>query len=380
VLERRSYLLALTRSVRNNPVTAILGPRQCGKTTLARAFAAGRRATFFDLENPRDRARLAAPMAALERLSGLIVLDEIQRMPELFGLLRVLVDQPSPRRRFVVLGSASPRLVRGASESLAGRVGFVDLGGFDLREVGQDRCWDLWLRGGLPRSFLAPSDPASMEWREDFMRTFLERDIPQLGIGVPPETLRRFWTMVAHYHGQTWNASQFARSLGASEPTARRYLDILSGAYVVRQLPPWFENLRKRQVKAPKVYLRDSGLLHALLGIANESSLLSHAKAGASWEGFAIEQILATFPTRDAYCWATHGGAEIDLLLVLGGRRYGIECKLADAPTMTRSLAIAMQDLRLDRAFVIYPGEHRYLLTDKAEAVPLRGIGALRLG
>jgi hypothetical protein len=272
------------------------------------------------------------------------------------------------------LGSASPRLIKGASESLAGRIAFVDLSGFDLSEVGTAEYHKLWLRGGFPLAFLAAEDTNSCQWRNDFIRTFLERDVPQLGITVPAETLRRFWTMVSHYHGQVWNAAEFARSLGTAEATARRYLDILSGAYLVRQLPSWFENLRKRQVKSPKIYVRDSGLLHALLGVSNEHDLAGHPKLGASWEGFAVEQILSLRDTRDAYFWATHTGAELDLMILSGIRRIGFEIKYTDAPRTTRSMHIALKDLQLDRLYVLHPGQHTYPLDKKITALSIRDL------
>ena len=372
MIERSTLYETVTRALAANPVVAMLGPRQCGKTTLARMIAATREdCEFFDLESPVDIGRLSAPMQALAPLQGLVIIDEIQRRPELFQLLRVLVDRPDNNAVFLVLGSASPHLVKGASESLAGRVGFVDMSGFTLAEVGHDRRWELWTRGGFPRSFLAPGDEASYAWRQDFMRTFLERDIPQLGITVPAETLRRFWTMLAHYHGQLWNGAEFARALGSSEPTARRYLDILCGAYVVRALPPWYENLKKRQIKSPKVYVRDSGVLHALLSLENHRDLQAHPKLGASWEGYVLEQVVAAAPTRDVYFWATHGGAELDVLVFSHGRRYGIEIKYADAPTMTKSLRVAMEDLRLHKASVVYPGDRAYPLDDRVRVIPL---------
>src|SRR4030067_1489410 len=305
-----------------HPAAALLGPRQCGKTTLARMIAEHEHSTFFDLENPVDVRRLSVRMRALEGLSGLVVVDEVQRQPSLFELLRVLVDRPQNEARFLLLGSASPRLVKDVSESLAGRIGFVELSGFDLREVGPENHAFLWIRGGFPKSFLASNDSTTMIWREDFIRTFLERDIPQFGITIPAETLRRFWTMIAHYHGQVWNAAEFARSLGTSANTVRRSLDILSGAYMVRGLPPWFENIAKRQVKAPKIYIRDSGVLHALLQLRTLADLQSHPKLGAAWEGFALEQAIGLLKTRDAYFWATHAGAELDLLVRAVGRRY----------------------------------------------------------
>ena len=360
-----------------NPVVALLGPRQCGKTTLAHQVAAGRRAQYFDLEDPADAARLANPHQALGSLRGLVILDEIQRRTELFGILRVLADRPRTPARFLILGSASPGLMRGASDTLAGRVGFVEMGGFDLEEVGARQLKRLWRRGAFPRSFLARSEAESLHWREDFIRTFLERDMPQLGVTVPAATLRRFWTMTAHYHGQIWTAAEFARSLGSSEGTARRYLDLLAGALVLRSLLPWFENVAKRQVKAPKVYIRDSGLLHALLAIRDERGLQRHPKLGASWEGLAIEQILSVLKPRDAHFWATHGGAELDLFLLKDGRRLGFECKYADAPRMTRSMHAALADLSLDRLWVVYPGEKAYKIHDRVEALPLDQIGKL---
>ncbi len=358
-----------------HPIAALLGPRQCGKTTLATVFAeAFKSSKVFDLENPLDVQRLSAPMTVLEGIGGLIVIDEVQRKPELFELFRVLADRRILDQRFLILGSASPALVKGVSESLAGRVGFVDLGGLTVDEVGMESRDTLWIRGGFPRSFLAQDDVASLAWRDSFIRTFLERDIPQLGIGVPAETLRRFWTMIAHYHGQLWNASAFGRSMGVSENTARRYLDILAGAFMVRVLPPWYENLKKRQVKAPKVYLRDSGLLHALLQLGDHHAVLGHPKLGASWEGFVVEYLLDIFGSREAYFWATHNGAELDLMLLIGGRRYGFEFKFSDAPGRTRSMGIAVQDLGLDHLWVVYPGAESYPLDRRITVVGLSDI------
>jgi predicted AAA+ superfamily ATPase len=367
----------VTEKLGTNPVVALLGPRQCGKTTLARQVVDSYdSAEYFDLENPVDNGRLAEPMQALGELGSLVVIDEIQRMPGLFEVIRVLVDRPAQRSRFLVLGSASPQLVKGVSESLAGRVAFVDMAGFDLDEVGDDALARWWNRGGLPRSFLGASDRASFAWRQDFVRTFLERDIPQLGINVPAETLRRFWTMVAHYHGQIWNAAEFARSLGASEPTARRYLDILSGSYVVRALPPWHESIKKRQVRSPKVYVRDSGVLHALLSLETMREVRGHPKLGASWEGLALEHVCRIAQTRDVYFWATHTGAELDLLVFWRGKRIGFEFKYTDAPAMTKSLASAMTTLSLDRAYVVYPGDKEYPVGKAARAIPLPKAGA----
>jgi predicted AAA+ superfamily ATPase len=371
LIERIDAIDRIKSGFRVHPIVALLGPRQCGKTTLARMIGESEPCTFFDLENPVDVRRLSAPMMALEVLSGLVVIDEVQRRPDLFELLRVLVDRHQNPARFLLLGSASPYLVKGVSESLAGRIGFVDLAGFNLWEVGVGRKTSLWIRGGFPRSFLAEDDRDSMAWREDFIRTFLERDIPQFGITIPAEKLRRCWTMVAHYHSQVWNAAQFARSLGTSENTARRYLDILSGAYMVRVLPPWFENIRKRQVKAPKIYIRDSGILHALLQLPTWQDLHGHPKLGASWEGFVLEHVIGALRSRDAYFWATHGGAELDLLTLVRGKRYGFEFKYADAPGRNRSMHAAIEDLGLEHLWVIYPGQQEYALDAKISVIPL---------
>ncbi len=374
MIDRPEPLESIRWVFRVHPIAALLGPRQCGKTTLARVLAEQEPCTFLDLENPVDVQRLSAPMTALQGLEGLVVIDEIQRQPKHFELLRVLVDRPDNPAHFLVLGSASPKLVKGVSESLAGRVGFVDLSGFSLREAGTDRLRRLWHRGGFPRSFLAAGDEASYAWRQDFIRTFLERDIPQLGIATPSETLRRFWTMIAHFHGQVWNAAELARSLGASEKTARRYLDILAGAFMVRILPPWFENLKKRQVKAPKIYLRDSGLLHALLQLESPDQVQGHPKLGASWEGFALEHVITGLKTRDAYFWATHGGAELDLLVLKSGKRFGFEFKYSDAPAIQRSMHVALEDLGLDRLWVVYPGDRSYELHELVSVTPLDAV------
>jgi predicted AAA+ superfamily ATPase len=358
----------------NYPVVALLGPRQVGKTTLARLFAVSLEEMpvhWFDLESLVDLARLSNPELALSPLRGLVILDEIQRMPELFPVLRVLADRPETPARFLILGSASLELVKGASESLAGRLSFVDVTGFTLEETGAEHLRQRWWRGGFPRAYLARNDRAASQWQEDFFRTFLEQNIPQLGIRVPAATLRRFWTMLAHYHGQIWNAWELARALGSSEPTARRYLDILVGTYMVRQLPSWFENLKKRQVKAPKIYIRDSGVCHALLGLESMEALESHPKLGASWEGFALEQILAVTGDSNAYFWATHSGAELDLLVVHRGRRVGFEFKYSENPSTTKSMQIALADLGLDHLYVVYPGQHRIPLTESITASPL---------
>ena len=367
---RDSYMRQLETALRRSPVTAVLGPRQCGKTTLAHLFASQRGASYFDLESEPDARRLANPELVLGRLDGLVVLDEIQRQPALFNALRVLVDRQDADVRFLILGSASPELVRGVSESLAGRVEFVELAGFDLAETGVEAWPRLWLRGGSPRSYLAASDDDSMAWREGFLRTFLERDIPQLGISTPAAAMRRFWTMLAHWHGQTWNASELGRAMSASDKTMRRYLDLLTGTFMVRQLQPWFENVAKRQVKAPKVYLRDTGLLHALLEIPNEAALLSHPRIGASWEGFVIEQVLRALRPRNAWFWASHGGGEVDLLVVVEGRRIGFEVKFNEAPTITRSMHAVVETVRLDHLFVVCPTTHEYPASERISVLP----------
>ena len=361
------------RSIRESPVTALLGARQTGKTTLSAMLAEKRSDThFFDLEKAADRSSLSTPETTLDSLRGLIIIDEIQRMPLLFATLRPLVDRHPLPARFLLLGSASPAMVKGVSESLAGRVLFIQVPGFTIDEVNSGFINRLWIRGGFPRSFLAKSEAESFRWRQAFLTTFLERDIPQLGIRVPAETLRRFWMMLAHYHGQIWNSSELARSLGTNEKTTRHYLDILTGAYVMRVLPPWHENVGKRQVKSPKIYVRDSGLLHTLLGLENIQDIRAHPKYGLSWEGFALQQTLALIKEDNAFFWATHRGAELDLLVIRHGKRYGFEFKCADAPTMTKSLHIAVKDLNLIRTWIVYPGDRRYPVHESVEVIPLR--------
>jgi len=361
----------ITTALERSRIVAILGPRQCGKTTLARQFVPPDSTAYFDLEDPLSLARLDEPMTALRDLSGLVVIDEVQRRPELFPILRVLADRTPLPARFLILGSAAPDLLRQSSESLAGRMETVPLSGFTINDVGMSAHQVHWLRGGFPLSFLATSDSNSVAWRKSFIQTLLERDIPSFGLGTPAPTLFRFWTMLAHYHGQVWNAAEPARSLGIGETSVRRYLDLLEGVYMVRQLQPWHENLKKRQVKSPKVYIRDSGLLHQLLGIRTLPELLSHPKCGASWEGYVIEEIISSVQPDEVYFWATHAGAELDLLLFKDGRRFGVEIKRADAPRLTPSIRTALEDLRLDRLVVIYPGERRYALAEQVEVVPL---------
>ncbi len=371
MLPRPAFLDRLTLAAQRSPITALLGPRQCGKTTLARQFAAGQPATFFDLESVVDQRRLQNPELALGGLSGLVVLDEIQALPELFPVLRVLADRPDQPAHFLILGSASPHIIRHASETLAGRVEFIELSGFDLAETGSDALDGLWLRGGFPRSFLAASDEDSFAWREGFVRTYLERDLPQLGFRIPQPAMRRFWTMLAHYHGQTWNASELGRAMGLSDKTVRGYLDLLTGTYMVRQLQPWFENLGKRQIKAPKIYFRDSGLLHRLLDIPTRQYLLGHPKVGASWEGFVIEQVLQVFEPSQPCFWSTQGGAEVDLLFLHRGRRLGFEVKFTEAPKVTNSMRNAAKELNLDHLWVVYPGAHEFPMDQGITALPM---------
>ncbi len=372
MISRTRLIAAIRARLRANPAVALLGPRQCGKTTIAGELAgAGTASTYFDLEKPTDLAKLEQPMTALEPLRGLVIIDEVQRRADLFPILRVLLDRKPVRARFLVLGSASPDLLQQSSETLAGRIALVEMGGFTLDEIKQQDAGRLWLRGGFPRSFLAQSEQASATWREDFIRTFLERDLVQLGVRVPALTMRRFWMMLAHYSGGIWNASEIGRSLGEAHTTVRRHLDALARALVVRVLEPWFENLGKRQVKAPKIYVRDTGILHALLGIGTRRELEGHPKIGGSWEGFVIEQILMRLSHPSAYYWRTQAGAELDLLLLLKGQRFGIEIKRADAPTMTPSMASALHDLGLHRLLVVYPGTARYSPAARVEVLPL---------
>jgi len=349
-----------------------------GKTTLARAISGEQKrgAHYFDLEDPQDLQRLAEPLTALEELRGLIVIDEIQRRPDLFPVLRVLADRRPLRARFLVLGSASPALLEQSTESLAGRISYQELHGFDLEEVGVRRANALWVRGGFPRSFLASSVEVSNEWRRDFLRTFLERELPQLGVRVPAPTIRRFWSMIAHSHGQLWNSSELARAFGVSDTAVRRYLDLLTATFMVRQLQPWRENLAKRQVKSPKIYVADSGLLHTLLGISDAQGLEQHPKVGASWEGFALEQVTRRLGARNEECyfWRTHAGAELDLLVVRGRHRFGYEFKRADAPGVTPSMRSALADLSLESLDVIYPGKKSYTLGDRVRVLPLAQI------
>jgi uncharacterized protein len=371
VIQRLIDLAMVRQALRRSPVTVLLGPRQCGKTTLARQLVPTDSLNYFDLEDPQSLARLNEPDTALRPLKKLIVIDEVQRRPDLFPLLRVLADRRPVPARFLLLGSASPDLLKQSSETLAGRLEIVPLEGFRLADLGaaaQDRHW---LRGGFPRAYTPRREADSVSWRRQFLQTFVERDLPQLGIRIPAMAVRRFWNMLAHYHGQTWNAAELARALAVNEATVRHYLDLLTGVFMVRQLPPWHENLGKRQVKAPKVYVRDSGLLHSLLGIADRRDLENHPKVGASWEGYAVEEVIKALQPDEVYYWATYNRAELDLLLFKNGRRIGVECKRADAPVLTPSMRIAMADLKLDHLHVVYPGEKAYTLGKKIDVVPL---------
>ena len=370
-IHRKTLFEQIRTALARNPVTVLTGPRQSGKTTLARELLPEDSPNYFDLEDPVSLSLLEEPRTALERLEGLVVVDEVQRRPDLFPVLRVLADRRRNPAQFLILGSASGELLRQSAETLAGRTERIEIGGFTLSELGADAVDALWQRGGFPRAYLADSERDSMAWRKQFIQSLLERDFPQWGVRVPAVALLRFWTMVAHYHGQIWNAAEPARALGVNPSTTRRYLDLLTDALVLRQIQPWHANLRKRQVKSPKVYVRDSGLLHQLLGLETEKALLSHPKLGASWKGFVIEQILATEPHDEAWFWATHQGAEIDLLLRRGDRLLGVECKRADAPRLTPSVRIALEDLGLDRVAIVYPGARRYSLSEAVDAVPL---------
>jgi uncharacterized protein len=375
LIDRKAARLAIANALQRSRAVAVIGPRQCGKTTLCQQFVPASSVNYFDLEDPASQARLDEPMTALSRLSGLVVIDEIQHRPELFPVLRVLIDRkPQTNGQYLLLGSASMHLLRQTSESLAGRIETIELSGFSLAEVGAKAMEKHWLRGAFPLSYLAPTDDNSLSWRKNFVRTYLQRELPQLGLRTPVSTLRRFWSMLSHYHGQVRNLAQLARTLGTTEMTARHYADLLEDLFMLRQLQPWHANLKKRQVKAPKIYLRDSGLFHYLLGIRTLKDLLEHPRSGASWEGYVIEEVLKALPVDDAYFWATHGGAEVDLLLLHGGRKYGVECKRIDAPRVTPSMLTAIEDLELEKLTVIYPGEQPYQLSDQIFVMPLSAL------
>tara|TARA_A200000113_G_scaffold206971_1_gene204260 strand:+ start:1672 stop:2823 length:1152 start_codon:yes stop_codon:yes gene_type:complete len=376
MIERSDKLNQIKSGFDRSPIVSITGLRQSGKTTLAKEFASQYQGscTHFDLEDPRSLARLSEPMTALENLSGLVVIDEVQRLPAIFPILRVLADRKEKPACFLLLGSASPLLIEEISESLAGRVALLEMDGFNLMEVGRADSKVLWNRGGLPPSFLAGSDTSSLQWRQDFMTLFVERDLPQFGVTFQSAAMRRFWAMLAHYHGQTWNASELAKSFDVSQAIIRKKLDILTGAFAIRQLPAWYENLGKRTVKSPKIYLRDSGLLHALLDLSTFDQLQSHPKLGSSWEGFCIEQILSITGSSNSYFWATHAGAELDLFLLHNGKRIGVEIKYSDGPSTTRSMRQALDDLSLDHLYVVYPGKEDYPLDKNITVTSLPSI------
>ncbi|MBK9419116.1 MAG: ATP-binding protein [Flavobacteriales bacterium] len=377
MLRRAVYHHALREALERSPVVMLAGPRQCGKSTLAKELLPEDSTSFFDLEDPTVRAAMSEPMTTLRDLRGLVVIDEAQRHPELFPVLRVLADRRDTPARFLLLGSASPELSRQSAESLAGRVELIELRGFDTSEVGTAERDRLWVRGGFPRSFLAKNDVDSYRWRQQFISTFLERDLGVLGFGMAPKAMERFWKMLSHYHGQIWNASEIAASMGVSPHTTRSYLDALEQTYMVRTLQPWYVNLGKRLVKSPKIYLRDSGIFHNLQGIRDRGDLLTHPKLGASWEGFALEEVLAAFKPDEAWYYAVHSGSELDLFFRYKGKRIGVEFKRQDAPRMTKSMRVVMQDLELDQLYVIYPGTLRYTLDEGVEVVPLDRIATL---
>jgi uncharacterized protein len=377
---RTKFCKRITDLFQVNPIVSLVGPRQCGKTTLAREYNSAKssfkssfnRQNYFDLENLVDIERLRTPELALSNLVGLVTIDEIQRAPELFPTLRTLVDRTNNQAKFLILGSASRQLIKQSSESLAGRISYIELTPFDYTETKDLEL--LWLRGGFPRSFLAETEAISNQWRTDYIRTFLEQDIPNLGIQIPPVNLRRFWIMLAHYHGNVFNASELGNSLGLTHTTIRKYLDILAGTFMVRQLPPWFANIKKRQVKSPKIFFRDSGILHTLLNINSQEALHLNPKLGASWEGFALEEIIRIYQAEENECyfWAIHNQAELDLLIIKNGKKYGFEFKYTDHPKITSSMQAALRDLDLDSLTIIYPGKVTAKLAEKITAVGLK--------
>lgn len=381
-IQRVAETELLNKLLRNNPIVAILGPRQCGKTTLSRQLSSqwSKNVTIFDLENPRDAQRLHEPLLALENIEGLIIIDEIQRYPDLFPVLRVLADQ-NKKAKFLILGSASRDLIRQSSESLAGRISYAEIGGFSLQLLGASKAEKLWIRGTFPRSFLASSEAASYQWRQDFIATFLERDIPQLGINIPAKSLGRFWKMLAHYHGQIFNASEIGKSLSVSDHTAQRYLDLLSGTFMVRQLRPWYYNTKKRIIKRPKIYFRDSGILHALFTLEGKKDILLHPKLGASWEGFALEEAIKTARLKEdeAFFWGVHAAAEIDMVFQKKGELYGVEVKYTQAPNLTQSMRSALKELSLKHLWIIYPGKESYPLDRNVTVISLADLDRLKL-
>lgn len=379
-MQRTAFIAQIQQHLEHYPVVALLGPRQCGKTTLVRQYIAAMtslpESNYFDLEDPEDLMRLENAKLTLSALRGLVVIDEIQRKPNLFPLLRTLVDQTPRRLQFLILGSASRDLIQQSSETLAGRIRYLELTPFQLHEV--DDIPKRWLRGGFPLSYLAIDDTVSYDWRKSYIATFLERDVPSFGIQIPPLSLRRFWQMLSGYHGAIFNASEIGNSLGISHPTVKRYLDVLTGTFMVRQLPPWFENIHKRQVKSPKIYFRDSGILHALLGIQDSAALQLHHKLGASWEGFALESIIQYYQAdaEDCFFWGVHSGPELDLLIHKDGKKLGFEFKYSDAPTITKSMYAALALLQLDSLTIVYPGTKSYPL---AENIMVKSLSTYRV-
>jgi predicted AAA+ superfamily ATPase len=381
-IQRVKELQILKDRLKHSPVVAILGPRQCGKTTLSRQFARtikNKDIHFFDMENPNDLARLDNPTLALQDLDGIIIIDEVQRSPELFPVLRVLVDE-CPNVKYVLLGSASRELLAQSSESLAGRISYLEIGGFSLGHLAIKDLKKLWIRGSFPRSFLAGSEKSSYQWRQDFVTTFLERDVPALGLNIPAKMLRRFWLMLSHYHGRIFNASEIGRSLSVSDNTARRYLDILSGTFLVRQIQPWYYNTKKRLVKRPKLYFRDSGMLHSLLTLENYHDVVTSPKLGASWEGFALQQVIEHLNLREeeVFYWAVHTGAELDLVFLRKGKLLGVELKYSEAPKLTKSMKSAIEELSLEHLWVVYPGDTSYSLSSNTSAVPINNLSLLK--
>lgn len=377
-IQRIPELEVLKKLVKDNPIVAILGPRQCGKTTLSRQFShfwPPPAVNVFDLENPRDEQRLKDPLLALGDARGLIIIDEIQRLPELFPVLRVLSDR-SKKAKYLILGSASRDLIKQSSESLAGRISYLEIGGFSFKHIGSQNLEKLWIRGGFPRSYLSSSEASSYQWRQDFIASFLERDIPQLGLNIPAKSLGRFWAMLAHYHGQIFGASEIGRSLGVSDHTAQRYLDLLSGTFMVRQLMPWYYNTKKRLIKRPKIYFRDTGILHALLSLEEKKDVLLHPKLGASWEGFALEQVIGHLHLKEdeAFFWGVHTGGELDLVFEKKGRLYGVEAKYTQAPSQTPSMRFALKELSMKHIWVVYPGKEKYSLGKNITVIPLAGL------
>lgn len=377
-MDREYYITKIEEQFDIHSVCAILGPRQCGKTTLSKIFTknlAKHEVQKFDLENPTDLARLDNPMLALSDLKGLVVIDEIQRKPELFPIIRVIVDKSN--LKFLILGSASKELLKQSSETLAGRIGYIELNPFALFEAGEIK--NLWIRGGFPKSYLATSDKSSNLWRNSYIRTYLEQDIPNLGFSIPAKNIHRFWMMLSNYHSQIFNASEIGRSLSISDHTVKKYLDILEGTFMIRTLQPWYENINKRQVKSPKVYFRDSGIFHSMLGITCNNELRSSPKLGASWEGFALEEVIRNLdaPRQDCYFWATHAGAELDLMIMKNGKRIGIEFKYTDSPKITSSIKIAIEDLKLSNVIIVYPGDMKFKIADNIEVIGLKNFQLL---